>query len=132
VRSTTDFEVGQEIKVGSETRKIANVGTSATTMTTIFVPVSTGPWVIIPVGATNLPVTSADGFEVGEKIGIDMGGNYEEAIVTEVGRASTQSTLVAEVAAGTTKIRVASSGNIAIGDTLASRRRCTISRPTTS
>ena len=51
-------------------------------MTTIFVPVSTGPWLTVPAGSTNLPVTSATGFEVGQKIGMDIGGNFEVATVT--------------------------------------------------
>ena len=76
-------------------------------MTTLFVPVSTGPWLTIPAGSTNLPVTNAAGFEVGQKIGIDIGGNYELATVTAVGKAATQTTLSAAAAAGATNIKVA-------------------------
>ena len=93
VRSTTGFEAGQKIDIDGETRTIASVGTPAAAMTTVFVPVSTGPWLTIPAGSTNLPVTSAAGFEVGQKIGIDIGGNYELATVTAVGKAATQTTL---------------------------------------
>ena len=94
VRSTTGFAAGQKIDIDGETRTIASVGTAATAMTTLFIPVSTGPWLTIPAGSTNLPVTNAAGFEVGQKIGIDIGGNYELATVTAVGKAATQTTLV--------------------------------------
>jgi hypothetical protein len=90
VRSTTGFVAGQQIDVGGETRKIASVGSAATAMTTLFIPVSTGPWLTIPAGSTNLPVTNATGFEEGQKIGIDIGGNYEVATVTAVGQAATK------------------------------------------
>ena len=95
VRSTTGFESGQQIDVDGETRKIVSVGTAATAMTTIFTPVSTGPWITIPAGSTNLPVANASGFVVGQKIGIDIGGNFELSTVTAVGKASTQTTLSA-------------------------------------
>src|ERR1035438_3336321 len=95
-----------------------NVGTAAAAATTLFVPVSTGPWITIPAGSTNLPVTNATGFEVGEKIGIDIGGNYEVATVTANGKAATQTTLSAAAARGATNIKVAADGNIAAGDTL--------------
>ena len=36
-----------------------------------------GAMVDVPRRLTNLPVTSATGFEVGQKIGIDIGGNFE-------------------------------------------------------
>ena len=87
-------------------------------MTTLFVPVSTGPWLTIPAGSTNLPVTNAAGFEVGQKIGIDVGGNYELATVTAVGKAATQTTLSAAAAAGATNIKVAADANMTVGDTL--------------
>jgi hypothetical protein len=118
VRSITGFAVGQEIAVDGETRKIATVGTPAAPMTTVFIPVPTGPWLTFPAGTTNLPVTNASGFEVGQKIAIDLGGNYEIATVTAVGKAATQTTLTAPVTAGGTKIRIPASPNIAVGDTL--------------
>jgi hypothetical protein len=118
VRSTTDFEVGQQIDIDGETRTIANIGTAAVPMTTVFVPVSTGPWLTIPAGSTNLPVTNATGFEVGQKIGIDLGGNYEVATVTAVGKSATQTTLAAEAKAGDTIIKVAANSNITVGDVL--------------
>ncbi len=118
VLSTTGFETGQTIKIDGETRTITNVGTAAAAMTTLFIPVSTGPWLTIPAGSTNLPVTNANGFEAGQKIGIDIGGNYEIATVTEVGKASTQTTLSAAVKAGDTRITVAANSNMTVGDTL--------------
>jgi hypothetical protein len=80
--------------------------------------VSTGPWITIPAGSTNLPVTNAAGFEVGQKIGIDIGGNYELATVTAVGKAATQTTLAAAAAAGAASIKVAANANMTAGDTL--------------
>ncbi len=118
VRSTNGFELGQKIDIDGETRTIGSVGTPATAMTTVFIPVSTGPWLTIPAGSTNLPVTSAAGFEVGQKIGIDIGGNYELATVTAVGKAATQTTLSAATVAGATNIKVAANSDMTIGDTL--------------
>ena len=118
VRSSNGFANGQKIDIEGETRTIVSVGTPAAPMTTVFVPVSTGPWITIPAGSTNLPVTSAAGFDVGQKIGIDIGGNYELAKVTAVGKAATQTTLAAAAAAGATNIEVAAASNIMEGDTL--------------
>jgi len=87
-------------------------------MTTLFIPVSTGPRLTIPAGSTNLPVTSATGFEVGQKIGIDIGGKYELATVTMVGKAATQTTLSAAVVAGSSNIKVAANTNMMVGDNL--------------
>src|ERR1019366_1873941 len=118
IRSINGFANGQKIDIEGEARMIVSVGTSAAAMTTLFVPVSTGPWITIPAGSTNLPVTSAAGFEVGQKIGIDIGGNYEWATVTGVGKAATQTTLAATAVAGAPNIKVAAGSNIADGDTL--------------
>jgi sRNA-binding protein len=109
---------GQQIDVDGEHRTIVSVGTPAAAMTTLFVPVSTGPWITIPAGSTSLPVTNAAGFEAGEKIGIDIGGNYEVATVTVVGKAATQTTLAAAAAAGSANIKVAADANMMAGDTL--------------
>ena len=115
VRSTTGFSNGQKIDIDGETRTIVSVGTAASAMTTVFIPVATGPWITIPAGSTNLPVTSATGFAVGQKIGIDIGGNYELATVTAVGKAATQTALSAAVAAGATNIKVAANANMTVG-----------------
>jgi hypothetical protein len=122
VRSTTGMEAGQTIDVDTgssrETRTIRSVGTPASTPTTLFVPVSTGPRITIPAGSTNVPVTNATGFAVGEQIGIDVGGSYEQATVTAVGKAATQTTLSAAASAGATNIKVADNVDITAGDTL--------------
>jgi non-reducing end alpha-L-arabinofuranosidase len=118
VRSTAGFADGQPIDIDGETRTIASVGTAATAMTTLFVPVSTGPRLTIPAGSTNLPVTNATGFAVGQRIGIDIGGNYELATVTAVGKAATQTVLSAAAVAAATNIKVAANSNMTGGDTL--------------
>ena len=118
VRSATGFEVGQKIDIDGESHTISSIGTAASPMTTLFIPVSTGPWLTIPVGSTNLPVTSSTGFEVGQKIGIDIGGHYEVATVTAVGKAATQTTLAAATVAGATNIKVAANANMTVGDIL--------------
>lgn len=118
VRTTSGLEVGQQIDIGGETRTITAIGTPASTMTTLFIPRSTGPWLSFPAGTDNLPVTSATGFEVGQKIGIDIGGNDEVATVTKVGTAATQTTLSGAVKAGATTIKVADNSKMSVGDTL--------------
>lgn len=118
VRSTEGFAAGQTIDVDGETRAIVSVGAAAAPLTNVFIPVSTGPWLTFPAGSTNLPVTSAAGFEVGQKIAIDLGGAYEVATVTAVGKAATQTTLAAVAAAGSSSIKVAASANMTAGDKL--------------
>jgi hypothetical protein len=118
VRTTDGLAGGQRIDIDGETRTIASIGTAASAMTTVFIPVSTGPWITIPAGSTTLPVTSAAGFAAGEKIGIDAGGRFELATVTAVGKAGTQTTLSAAAAARSTNIKVAASSNMTAGDTL--------------
>ena len=118
VRSTAGFGAGQQIDIDGEIRTVATLGTPASPMAMVFVPVSTGPWITIPAGSTNLPVTNTTGFEVGQKIGIDPGGNYEIATVTEVGKASTLTTLAVEAKAGDAIIKVTANSNMTVGDTL--------------
>lgn len=118
VRSTNGFEAGQKINIDGELRTVTSVGTAATPMTTVFIPVSTGPWLKFPVSTKNLPVASAAGFEVGQTIAIDIGGNLEVATVTAVGKAATQTTLSEATAAGVARIKLAANTDITIGDTL--------------
>jgi hypothetical protein len=118
VKSITGFEVGQQIEIDGEKRSIVNIGTAGSPMTTLYVPVSTGPWLTMKAGSTNMPVTSATGFEVGQKIGIDLGGNYEVATVTSVGKAATQTNITIPVKAGDTVIKVAANNNMTVGDEL--------------
>lgn len=118
VRSAAGFAAGQKIEVEGETHTIVSAGSAASAPTTVFIPVSTGPRIAIPAGATNLPVANAAGFTAGEKLGIDLGGNFEVATVTAVGKAATQTTLSAAAAAGATNLKVAAESNITPGDTL--------------
>jgi non-reducing end alpha-L-arabinofuranosidase len=118
VRSTSDLEIGQQIDIDGEVCKIKSIGTPAVPMTTLFVPVSTGPWFTIPAGSTNIPVTNAAGFVVGERIGIDLGGKYEVAVVTTVGNGATQTNLAVAAKAGDTSIKLDANSNLVVGDTL--------------
>lgn len=118
VRSTAGLQAGQTVDIDGETRAIVTVGTPAAALTTVFAPVSTGPWLTVPVGSTNVPVSNAAGFAVGDRIGIDIGGRYEQAKVTAVGKAATQTTLAAAAPAGSTNIKLAATSNLSAGDTL--------------
>jgi hypothetical protein len=118
VQSTKGFEAGQQISIDEENGTIANIGTPATSMTTLFVQVSTGPWLNFSIGSTNLPVTNAAGFTVGQKIGIDLGGKYEVATVTAVGKAATQTNLAVAAKAGDVTIKVADNASMTVGDVL--------------
>lgn len=118
VLSINELRAGQRIDIGGEIRTIAKTGTAASPTAIVFIPVSTGPWITIPAGSTNLPVTNATGFEAGQKIGIDLGGSYEEATVTSVGKASTLTTLAAEAKTCDSIIKVTANENMTVGDTL--------------
>ena len=72
----------------------------AAPLTNIFIPVSTDPKHLFKAGSTNMPVTSVTGLEAGQKIGIDLGGKYEEVTITKVGTPGTQTTLVGPAKAG--------------------------------
>ena len=80
VRSTTGMTVGDtiEIDTGSsvEIRKIASIGTAASNNTTLWQPLPDGPVITIPAGSTNVPVTSVNGFVVGEKIALGYRTTY--------------------------------------------------------
>ena len=122
VRSTTGMTVGDTISIDTgsnvETRKIAKVGTAASNSTTLWQPLPDGPVITIPVGSTNVPVTSASGFVVGEKIALGYGATYptvakaveryEVATVTAVGKPGTQAYLGADAPVGATNIKVTS------------------------
>ena len=130
VRSTAGMNAGDSVGIGTgaatETRKIASVGTAANTPTTVWQPLPEGPVMTIPAGATNVPVTNATGFAVGEKIAIGYGAtypavargteHYEVATVTAVGKQGTQAFLGADAPAGATNIKVTSVANITAGD----------------
>ena len=130
VRSTAGMKAGDTVEIGSgsgmETRKIASVGTEASSPTTLWQPLPDGPVITTPAGSTNVPVTSVDGFEVGQKIGIGYGATYpavaqavekyEVATVTAVGKPGTQAWLSADAKAGDTNIKVSSVADISVGD----------------
>lgn len=130
VRSVVGISEGDTVHIGTgsnqETRKVAHIGTSATNHTTVWQPLPDGPVITIPAGATNVPVTNAAGFKVGEKIAIGYGATfpavakgqekYEVATVTEVGKQGSQEYLGADASAGATNIQVTSVDNISVGD----------------
>ena len=130
VRSTAGMSVGDtvEIDTGSavETRKVASLGTAAGNNTTLWQPLPDGPVITIPVGSTNVPVTSAAGFEVGQKLGIGYGATYptvakavekyEVVTVTAIGKPGTQAWLAADAKLGDTNIKVSAVANISVGD----------------
>jgi hypothetical protein len=130
VRSTTGMSAGDTIGIDTgsrvETHRIANIGTAAGNSTTLWQPLPDGPVITIPAGSTNVPVTSVNGFVVGEKIGIGYGATYptvakaieryEVATVTAVGKPGTQAWLAVDAPAGATNIKVTSVANISAGD----------------
>jgi non-reducing end alpha-L-arabinofuranosidase len=129
VRSTTGISAGDTITIdtgsSAETRKIVSVGTAAGSPTTVWQPLPEGP-MTVPVGSTNLPLTSVAGFVAGEKIAIGYGGTfpavardrekYEVATLTTTGKPGTQAMLGADAAAGSSNIKVTSVANISAGD----------------
>ena len=72
----------------------------AAPLTSIFIPVSTDPKSVFKAGSNWLPATSTAGLQAGQKIGIDLGGNYEEVTLTKVGTPGTQTVLVGPAKAG--------------------------------
>jgi hypothetical protein len=124
------MNVGDTISIGtgsgSETRKIASIGTAAGNHTTLWQPLPEGPVITIPAGSTNVPVASVSGFVVGEKIALGYGATYpavargieqyEVATVTAVGKPGAQAYLAADAPAGATNIKVTSVSDISAGD----------------
>ena len=130
VRNTDGMSAGDTISIDAgssmETRKIASIGTTAGNSTTLWQPLPDGPVITIPVGSTNVPVTSVAGFEVGQKIAIGYGGvfpsvartteKYEVATITAVGKPGTQAFLGVDALPGATNIKVTNVANISVGD----------------
>ena len=130
VRNTEGMSVGDTITVdngsNAETRKVLSVGTAATENTTLWQPLPDGPILTIPVGSTNVPVTSTVGFAVGQKIAIGFGATYpdvartieryEVATVTAVGKPGTQAFLAEDAPAGVRTVQVTDVENISVGD----------------
>ncbi|MGH9519352.1 MAG: lamin tail domain-containing protein, partial [Terriglobales bacterium] len=130
LRSTNGMSAGDTISIGTganaETRKIASIGTAAHDRTTLWQPLPDGPIITIPVGSTNVPVTTVDGFVVGQKVALGYGATYpvaantveryEVATVTKVGKPGTQAYLAVDAPAGATNIKVTAVKNISVGD----------------
>ena len=149
VRSIAGMSVGDAIEIDNgssqETVKIAGIGTAAGLVppstsspfgggrqvepgspTTVWQPLPDGPVITIPKGSTKIPVTSIDGFTVGQKMAIGYGAtyptvaqaieNYEAVTITKVGKPGTQAWLSADAKTGDTNIKVSSVANISVGD----------------
>jgi len=149
VRNITGMSVGDMLEIdngsGLERRKITSVVIAAGlgapktpspfgggrpmepgTPTTVWQPLPDGPVITIPKGSTNLPVTSIDGFEVGQKMAIGYGATYptvaqfiekyEVVTITKVGQPGTQAWLSADAKAGEKNLKVSSVANISVGD----------------
>ena len=149
VRNIKGMSVGDAIEIGNgsskEMHKIAAIGTAAGlgepktpspfgggrsvepgSPTTLWQPLPDGPVITIPKGSTNVPVTSMDGFEVGQKMAIGYGATYpavaqaiekyEIVTITKVGKPGTQAWLSADAKVGDTNIKVSSVDNISVGD----------------
>jgi hypothetical protein len=97
---------------------IVSPGTAATANTPLWQPLPDGPVITIPAGSTNVPVTSAAGFTVGQKMAIGFGPRLEVVTVTAVGRPGTQARLSSAAPAGATNIRVTTTNNITAGDVI--------------
>jgi hypothetical protein len=143
------MSAGDEIEIDNgssrEMHKITAIGTSAGlgepktpspfgggrpiepgSPTTVWQPLPDGPVITIPIGSTNIPVTSVDGFEVGQKMAIGYGATYptvaqtiekyEVVTITKVGKPGTQAWLSADAKPGDTNIKVSSVANISVGD----------------
>lgn len=150
VRDVKDIKAGDEIQIGSgkdaETVKVASVKKPAPqapaagrmgmppmgpmgasgTPTTIWQPLPEGPVVTIPAGSKNIPVTSTNGFNVGDKMAIGYGATYpavsnttekyEVVTITGVGKQGTQAWLSVDAKKGDTNIKVSDVQNISAGD----------------
>ena len=143
VRSVEGIQPGDEILIGSEKKTVAAVHAPAPaaagpagfpfrrvqpagTPTTVWQPLPGGHGIEIPVGSTNIPVTSAAHFEIGQKMAIGYGTDrpatsrllekYEVVTVTAVGKAGTQGYLSMDAKPGDTNIKVSSVENISVGD----------------
>ena len=98
------FPEGSRLAAGMHLVLEADPAAPAAPATTVFIPVSTGPKLSFPAGCTTLPAASVAGFAAGQKMGIDLGGQYEEVTVIRVGTPATQSTLVQAARTGDTQL----------------------------
>ncbi len=109
---------GKQVIINGKTFNIEKKGVPASEPSIIFIPVATGPWVNIPKGSTNIPVSNVSGLVPGQMMGIDWGDNYEVVKVTSVGKAATQTTLPEDVKAGQTIIKLNGTSNLEPGSVL--------------
>jgi hypothetical protein len=130
VRNIDGIKPGDTIVVGSgahrETRKVVRVGTAAGQATPLWQPLPDGPIITIPAGSTSVPVTTTEGFVVGDTLALGYGTtypvdgrateHYEKVTITGVGTAGNQAWLGLDAAAGATNIQVTSTDGIAAGD----------------
>ena len=145
VRSVEGIQPGDEIIIGKEKYTVKAVNAPAPvppaapgrspfgrmqqpagTPTTVWQPLPGGHGIEIPVGSTNIPVTSTAHFEVGQKMAIGYGTDrpavsrtqekYEVVTITEVGKPGTQGYLSMDAKPGDTNIKVSSTANISVGD----------------
>ncbi|HLN22217.1 MAG TPA: arabinofuranosidase catalytic domain-containing protein [Bacteroidales bacterium] len=144
VRNINGISVGDVVEIGNgstvEKRRITAVGTAAGAEpqpgsnrpvepgvpTTLWQPLPEGPIITLPKGSKNIPVTSIDGFKVGQKMAIGYGATYptvsrsvekyEIVTVTQVGKPGTQAWLSADAKKGQKNIKVSSVANISAGD----------------
>ena len=145
VRTVEGIKPGDEIYIGKEKHVVKAVNAPAPAApaapgrspfgrgmqpagapTTVWQPLPGGHGIEIPVGSTNIPVTSTAHFEVGQKMAIGYGTDrpavsrtmekYEVVTVTEVGKPGTQGYLSMDAKPGDTNIKVSSTANISVGD----------------
>lgn len=81
-----------------------SIKASSRAATSIFIPVSTSQRLKFTSGTSCIPVTSAEGFEEGDIIGIGSGKNYEEIQIAKAGTPATQTVLSEAVKSGDTEI----------------------------
>jgi hypothetical protein len=112
------FPADTKLAAGEHLLLVFDPAAPSAPATTVFSPISTGPKLDFPAGTTVLPATSAVGFSVGEKMGIDLGGNYEEVTVTAVGTPATQTNLAKEAHAGDTQLTLVGTSTLKPGSEL--------------
>ena len=109
---------GSELTFGGKAYRIAAEGKPASPATTVFIPVSTGPWLDFPAGTTTLPLRSVQNLEEGDMLGIDLGGKYEVVRLTRVGTPALQTSVTRATTKGDTIIDVDASSTLRPGDLL--------------
>jgi hypothetical protein len=112
------FPEGTKLAAGAYLLLPVDPAAPAAPATTVFSPISTGPKLHFPAGVNNFPATSVAGFAVGDKLGIDLGGQYEEVTVTAVGTSATQSNLARDARAGDTQLCIVGTSNLQPGSVL--------------